>query len=118
MKRETSSTKRATAEEFAALERQAKRLIKKCDVLRLKYRAMRAAGAVPVSADLENCFGPDPADVRLTVLEGVSTGLAGCSIEDYSGDPDDPIYDQISPRAIVQAAREALRPFRRNPSVK
>jgi len=55
---------------------------------------VKAAGAVPVSADLENGFGPDPADVRLTVLEAVSTGLAGCSIEDYSGDPADPIYDQ------------------------
>ena len=55
---------------------------------------VKAAGAVPVSADLENGFGPDPADVRLTVLDAVSTGLAGCSIEDYSGDPADPIYDQ------------------------
>ncbi len=55
---------------------------------------VKAAGAVPVSADLENGFGPDPSDVRLTVLDAVSTGLAGFSVEDYSGDPDDPIYDQ------------------------
>jgi 2-methylisocitrate lyase-like PEP mutase family enzyme len=43
---------------------------------------------VPVSADLENCF-EDPAE---TVRLAIETGLAGCSIEDFSGNRDDPIY--------------------------
>jgi 2-methylisocitrate lyase-like PEP mutase family enzyme len=55
--------------------------------------ALAAAVDVPVSADLENCFADDPAGVAETVGMAVETGLAGCSIEDYSGRDDDPIYE-------------------------
>jgi 2-methylisocitrate lyase-like PEP mutase family enzyme len=55
---------------------------------------VNAAGDVPVSADLENAFGDDPADVRMTFLSALSTGLCGASVEDWTGRPDDPIYDQ------------------------
>ncbi|MBT8216676.1 MAG: isocitrate lyase/phosphoenolpyruvate mutase family protein, partial [Acidimicrobiia bacterium] len=51
-----------------------------------------AATDLPVSADLENGFAHDPAGVAETVRLAVETGLAGCSVEDYTGDPDDPIY--------------------------
>jgi 2-methylisocitrate lyase-like PEP mutase family enzyme len=40
---------------------------------------------VPVSADLENGFADDPDDVATTVSLALDAGLAGCSIEDYSG---------------------------------
>ncbi len=40
------------------------------------------ATPLPVSADLENGFGPDPSDVAATVALGAAAGLAGCSIED------------------------------------
>ena len=45
----------------------------------------------PVSADLENCFADDPAGVAETVQLAVAAGLAGCSVEDYTGDAADPI---------------------------
>ena len=52
----------------------------------------------------------DPADVRLTVLQAVATGLAGCSIEDYTGDPDDPIYDlKLAVERVAAAVRVAHR---------
>src|SRR4051794_30077688 len=51
------------------------------------------ATALPVSADLENGFGDDPADVAETVRGALGAGLAGCSIEDSTGRDDDPIYD-------------------------
>jgi 2-methylisocitrate lyase-like PEP mutase family enzyme len=54
---------------------------------------VRAAGEVPVSADLENGFGDEPSVVRMTLLNALSVGLSGCSIEDYSGGPDGQIYD-------------------------
>ena len=51
-----------------------------------------AATDLPVSADLENCFADDPAGVAETVQLAVAAGLAGCSVEDYTGDAADPIY--------------------------
>ncbi|WP_245585657.1 isocitrate lyase/PEP mutase family protein [Pseudonocardia asaccharolytica] len=55
--------------------------------------AIVAAVDVPVSADLENGFAADPGAVADTVRGAVAAGLAGCSIEDFSGDPQSPIYD-------------------------
>ncbi len=47
--------------------------------------AIVAAVEVPVSADFENCFAHDPAGVATTVELGIEAGLAGCSVEDWSG---------------------------------
>ncbi|HVU72211.1 MAG TPA: isocitrate lyase/phosphoenolpyruvate mutase family protein [Mycobacteriales bacterium] len=47
--------------------------------------AVAAAVDVPVSADLENAFADDPAGVAETVERAVEAGLAGCSVEDWSG---------------------------------
>ena len=71
--------------------------------------AAEVAGAtdVPVSADLENCFAHDPAGVAETVAEAAGTGLAGCSVEDYSGPADDDIYDAGLAAERVAAAVEA-----------
>jgi 2-methylisocitrate lyase-like PEP mutase family enzyme len=52
-----------------------------------------AAVDVPVSADLENCFADDPDGVATTVRLAIGAGLAGCSIEDFTRHPDDPIYE-------------------------
>ena len=66
-----------------------------------------AATDLPVSADLENGYADDPADVARTVILAVEAGLAGCSIEDYSGRDDDPIYDSSLAAERVVAAAEA-----------
>ena len=69
--------------------------------------AIVAATDLPVSADLENCFADDPEGVARTVSLAAGTGLAGCSIEDFTGHDDEPIYD-IGPAAErVAAAVEA-----------
>ncbi len=47
--------------------------------------AIVAAVDVPVSADFEHCFADDPAGVAITVERGIEAGLAGCSVEDWSG---------------------------------
>jgi 2-methylisocitrate lyase-like PEP mutase family enzyme len=44
-----------------------------------------AATELPVSADLEDCFASSPGGVAATVALALEAGLAGCSIEDYSG---------------------------------
>jgi 2-methylisocitrate lyase-like PEP mutase family enzyme len=71
--------------------------------------AAELAGAVdmPVSADLENCFADDPAGVAQTVRLAVDAGLAGCSVEDYSGRHGDTIYDPGLAAERVAAAAEA-----------
>ena len=66
-----------------------------------------AATDLPVSADLENCFADDPAGVAETVEAAAAAGLAGCSVEDYTGRDDRPIYDLGLARARVQAAADA-----------
>jgi 2-methylisocitrate lyase-like PEP mutase family enzyme len=67
--------------------------------------AVVAAVDVPVSADLENGFADDPDGVRTTVERAVSAGLAGCSIEDFSGNPAAPIYDAgLAAERIAAAA--------------
>lgn len=59
---------------------------------------------LPVSADLENCFADDPDGAAATVRAAARTGLAGCSIEDWSA-------GEIYPREVaidrVRAAAEA-----------
>jgi 2-methylisocitrate lyase-like PEP mutase family enzyme len=69
--------------------------------------AIAAATDLPVSADLENCFADDPEGVAATVALAVATGLAGCSVEDFSGDEDNPIYDPALAADRVVAAAEA-----------
>jgi 2-methylisocitrate lyase-like PEP mutase family enzyme len=69
--------------------------------------AIVAATGLPVSADLENGFAREPAGVAETVRGAREAGLAGCSIEDSTGDPDDPIFDAQLATERVAAAVEA-----------
>jgi 2-methylisocitrate lyase-like PEP mutase family enzyme len=69
--------------------------------------AIVAATSLPVSADLENCFADDPAEVAHTVALAAQTGLAGCSVEDFSGDRAAPIYDFGFAAERVAAAAQA-----------
>ena len=62
---------------------------------------------VPVSADLENCFADDPGGVAETVRLAVEAGLAGCSVEDFSGLESEPIYEAGLAAERVAAAAEA-----------
>ena len=66
-----------------------------------------AATDLPVSADLEDCFAAAPAGVADTVALAVDTGLAGCSIEDFTRDREDPIYELALAAERVAAAAEA-----------
>jgi 2-methylisocitrate lyase-like PEP mutase family enzyme len=72
-------------------------------------RAMAAATELPVSADLENCFGDDPATVAETIRLAGATGLVGGSVEDSSGDRGKPIYDFAHAVERVAAAIAAAR---------
>jgi 2-methylisocitrate lyase-like PEP mutase family enzyme len=64
---------------------------------------------LPVSADLEKGFGDSPESVAETVRLAADTGLAGCSIEDHTGDRASPIFDFGLAVERVAAAAEAAR---------
>jgi 2-methylisocitrate lyase-like PEP mutase family enzyme len=68
-----------------------------------------AATELPVSADLENGFADEPAGVAQTVDRAVQAGLAGCSIEDFTGQSQAPIYDQGLAAERIAAAAQAAR---------
>jgi 2-methylisocitrate lyase-like PEP mutase family enzyme len=62
------------------------------------------AVAIPVAADYENGFAEDPTDVADSVRLATQTGLAGLSIEDWSGSA---IYERGLAVERVRAAAEA-----------
>jgi len=70
-------------------------------------RAIVEATSLPVSADLENCFGDDPETTAETIRMAAAAGLVGGSIEDATTRPDDPIYPQSQASERVAAAAEA-----------
>jgi 2-methylisocitrate lyase-like PEP mutase family enzyme len=78
-------------------------------------RAIVDAVDLPVSADLEKCFGDAPEVAAETIRLAGGIGLVGGSIEDASGDKDRPLYDigQATERvaAAAQAARALSFPF-------
>ena len=69
-------------------------------------QTVSAACDVPVSGDLENGFGHEPAQVAETIRLAAAAGLVGGSIEDWSGEalyPTEQALERIT--AAVQAAR-------------
>jgi 2-methylisocitrate lyase-like PEP mutase family enzyme len=78
-------------------------------------KAIANAVNIPVSGDLENGYGHKPHICAETVLLAAKAGLVGCSIEDNTGNPSDPIYDfDLSlerVKAAVKAARSLPLPF-------
>jgi 2-methylisocitrate lyase-like PEP mutase family enzyme len=68
---------------------------------------LSGAVSVPVSADLENCFADDPAGVAATITAAIGTGLAGGSVEDFTRDAENPIYELPRAAERVAAAAEA-----------
>lgn len=73
----------------------------------LEYASTIASATnLPVSADLENCFGDSPKTVAETITLAAKTGIVGGSIEDATGHPDQPIYNLDRATKRVQAAAE------------
>jgi 2-methylisocitrate lyase-like PEP mutase family enzyme len=67
---------------------------------------------LPVSADLENGFADAPEVVAETIRLAAEVGLVGCTIEDTTGNPDTPLYDDRLAIERIGAASEAARALR------
>lgn len=64
---------------------------------------------LPVAADLEKGFGDAPADAAETIRLAAGVGLVGGSIEDATGNKDQPLFDIETAAARIKAAAGAAR---------
>ena len=69
-------------------------------------RTIAAATELPVNADLENCFAHAPEAAADTIRLAAEAGAVGGSIEDFTGDRANPIYQFELAVARVRAAAD------------
>ncbi|HLW91976.1 MAG TPA: isocitrate lyase/phosphoenolpyruvate mutase family protein [Roseiarcus sp.] len=72
------------------------------------FGAIATASDLPFNADFENGFADNRDALAESVTMCVSTGVAGLSIEDFSGDRAKPFYDFDEAVARVKTARAAI----------
>jgi 2-methylisocitrate lyase-like PEP mutase family enzyme len=72
-------------------------------------RAIVEATELPVSADLEKGFDDAPEGAAETIRLAGAVGLVGGSIEDFSGNPEKPLFELNHAKERVAAAAEAAR---------
>jgi 2-methylisocitrate lyase-like PEP mutase family enzyme len=78
------------------------------DMMLAHLREIASATDVPVNADFEGGYADAPDDVAANVTLCVATGVAGLSIEDSTGDKDNPLYEFDHAVARMRAARAAI----------
>ncbi|HET9903788.1 MAG TPA: isocitrate lyase/phosphoenolpyruvate mutase family protein [Xanthobacteraceae bacterium] len=71
-------------------------------------REIVEATDLPVNADFEGGYVDAPDALQRAVRDCMDTGVAGLSIEDYTGDRNDPIYPFDLAVARIAAARAAI----------
>jgi 2-methylisocitrate lyase-like PEP mutase family enzyme len=70
--------------------------------------ALSAAVDIPLNADFEGGYAREPEGVGANVARAVTTGVAGLSIEDSTGDKAKPLYERSLAIARIKAARAAI----------
>ena len=78
------------------------------DMMLAHCREIAQATDIPVNADFEGGYADDPDEVAENVRLCVATGVAGLSIEDFTGNDADPLYDFDLAVKRVRAARDAI----------
>ncbi len=78
------------------------------DMVLAHCREIAQAADIPVNADFEGGYADDPDEVAANVRLCVGTGVAGLSIEDFTGNDADPLYDFDLAVKRVRAARDAI----------
>jgi 2-methylisocitrate lyase-like PEP mutase family enzyme len=78
------------------------------DAVLAHLRALVEASDLPVNADFESGYAADPEGVAASVRLAIETGVAGLSIEDATGDINDPIRDIGEAVDRLRAARMAI----------
>jgi methylisocitrate lyase len=70
--------------------------------------ALCGATDLPVNADFEGGFAVEPEGVAANVSRAATTGVAGLSIEDSTGDKANPIFEKGLAVERIRAARKAI----------
>ncbi len=78
------------------------------DVVLQHIAAIVNATELPVNADFENGYAHEPEGVANNVSLCVQTGVAGLSIEDFTGDRTHPLYELPAAVERIRAARRAI----------
>jgi 2-methylisocitrate lyase-like PEP mutase family enzyme len=78
------------------------------DEVLLHLTSLAHATDLPLNADFENAFADAPDEVARNVALAVDTGIAGLSVEDYTGHADRGLYAFDLAVARVAAARAAI----------
>jgi 2-methylisocitrate lyase-like PEP mutase family enzyme len=78
------------------------------DEVLLHLASLAHATDLPLNADFENAFADAPDEVARNVALAVDTGVAGLSVEDYTGRADRGLYPFELAVARIAAARAAI----------
>jgi 2-methylisocitrate lyase-like PEP mutase family enzyme len=78
------------------------------DMVLAHCREILDAADVPVNADYENGYADDLGALADSVRLCVDTGVAGLSVEDFTGNAAQPLYDYDTAVKRVRAARDAI----------
>lgn len=78
------------------------------DAVLAHLQQMVAATSLPLNADFESGFASDAAGVARSVALAIEAGVAGLSIEDATGQADQPLFSQDMAVQRLQAARRAI----------
>jgi 2-methylisocitrate lyase-like PEP mutase family enzyme len=79
-----------------------------CDSMLEHIRALAETTDVPLNADFGSGYARDTAAVAANVERCVATGVAGVSIEDSTGNDDEPLFELSVAVERVRAARAAV----------
>ena len=72
------------------------------------FRSIASSVDVPVNGDFEGGFAVEPAGVAANVARAITSGIAGISIEDSTGDAANPLFDFALSVERIRAARQAI----------
>lgn len=78
------------------------------DVMLAHIGEVVAATTLPVNADFQAGYAVDPEGVAANVALCVATGVAGLSIEDATGDTNEPLHEARLAVERIRAARRAI----------
>jgi 2-methylisocitrate lyase-like PEP mutase family enzyme len=87
------------------------------EVMLEHFRELVEATSLPVNADFQNGYADDPEGVAESVRLCVEMGVAGLSIEDNSGQSEEPLYDFDLAVERIKAARKAIDDLSEPPAI-